>query len=228
MGRTHHSTMAPDKPIKEGYKVFAISDKGYLYNYAWYSPKQGLESRSKVKGLGDTSAIVFKLITNTLPPNSILFINNYFIELKLASKLKASRITIYKTIKPNRTNLPELLVEMKQRFTKDIPYGTLTAVVQDNILMIAWQNNNLILALTTAYGVREVNNTIIKKRKRLNRTSTNNRIVLPTFKEDENNVWQKDFDIPKIFFYYNRYMEEINRFNALVTTYSSHRAYNRT
>ena len=77
---------------------------------------------------------------------------------------------------------------MKQRFTKDIPYGTLTAVVQDNILMIAWQNNNLILALTTAYGVREVNNTIIKKRKRLNRTSTNNRIVLPTFKEDENNV----------------------------------------
>ena len=34
MGRTHHSTMAPDKPIKEGYKVFAISDKGYLYNYA--------------------------------------------------------------------------------------------------------------------------------------------------------------------------------------------------
>ncbi|KAF6240902.1 hypothetical protein HO173_000694 [Letharia columbiana] len=38
-GRTHHSTMAPGKPIKEGYKVFAIGDEGYLYNYAWYSPE---------------------------------------------------------------------------------------------------------------------------------------------------------------------------------------------
>ncbi|KAF6240901.1 hypothetical protein HO173_000693 [Letharia columbiana] len=143
--------------------------------------------------------MVFKLATDILPPDSILFMDNYFTEPKLASKLKALRIAVCGTMKPNRTDLPELLVEMKQRFAKDIPYGTLAAVVQDDILMVAWQDNNLVLALTTAYGVREVDDTITKKRKRPSRTSTNNRIVLPAFKEDGNDVWQKDFGVPKIF-----------------------------
>ena len=58
--RTHHSTIAPGKPIKERYKLFAIGDEGYLYNYSWYSPAQGLEGRSKVKNLGDTVSLGYK------------------------------------------------------------------------------------------------------------------------------------------------------------------------
>ena len=37
-GRTSYSIMAPGKLIKEGYKLFAIGDKGYIYSYLWYSP----------------------------------------------------------------------------------------------------------------------------------------------------------------------------------------------
>ena len=33
-GRTYYSIIASDKLIKKGYKLFIISDKGYLYNYA--------------------------------------------------------------------------------------------------------------------------------------------------------------------------------------------------
>ena len=80
---------------------------------------------------------MYKLATNILPPNSILFIDNYFTELKLAGNLKAKRITVYRTMKPNRPDLPELLVEMKKLFSKDIPYGVLTVVVQDDILFVA-------------------------------------------------------------------------------------------
>lgn len=47
-----------NKPIKEDYKIFAIGDEGYLYNYSWYSP---------VKNLGEIGAIVVKLATDTLP-----------------------------------------------------------------------------------------------------------------------------------------------------------------
>ena len=32
-GRTSHSIMASDKPIKKEYKLFIISDEGYIYNY---------------------------------------------------------------------------------------------------------------------------------------------------------------------------------------------------
>ena len=72
---------------------------------------------------------MYKLATNILPPNSILFIDNYFTELKLAGNLKAKRITVYRTIKPNRPDLLELLMKMKKLFLKDIPYGVLTIVV---------------------------------------------------------------------------------------------------
>lgn len=135
--RTHHSTMTPSKPIKEGYKLFAIDDEGYFYNYAWYSPEQDLESKPKIKDLGDTSAMIFKLVTETLPPDSILFMNNYFTEPKVVRKLMIVKITVCGTMKSNRTNLPKLLVEMKQQFAKNIPYGVLTAVIQNDVLIIA-------------------------------------------------------------------------------------------
>ena len=72
---------------------------------------------------------MFKLATNILPSGSILFIDNYFTEPGLAVALKAKGITVYGTIKPNRRDLPKLLVEIKQVFAKDIPYGVLAIVV---------------------------------------------------------------------------------------------------
>lgn len=71
-GRTSHSTMAPGKSIKEGYKLFVIGDEGYLYNYVWYSSMQGLEGRSKTKGLGETSVMVLKLGTDMVFKDSIV------------------------------------------------------------------------------------------------------------------------------------------------------------
>ena len=50
-------------------------------------------------------------------------------ESKLAIALKARGITIYKTIKYNRTNLLELLIEIKKIFIKNIFYGVLTIVI---------------------------------------------------------------------------------------------------
>ena len=100
-GRTHHSTIAPGKPIKEGYKLFAIGDEGYLYNYSWYSPAQGPEGRPKVKNLGDTSAMVLKLATDTLPPGTILFSDNYFTTLELAVALRERGIAICGTMQPS-------------------------------------------------------------------------------------------------------------------------------
>lgn len=187
-GRTSHSTMAPNKPIKEGYKLFAIGDEGYLYNYAWYPPVQGLEGRPKTKGLGETSAMVLKLATDTLPSDTILFMDNYFTCPELAVALRDRRIAVCGTMKPSRRDLPKLLVETKQKFAKDILYGVLAAMVQNGVLLVAWQDNNLVLGLTTAYGVREIDDSVSKKRKRPSKTSTNARVVLLAFKENGQDV----------------------------------------
>lgn len=68
---------------------------------------------------------------------------------------------------------------------------------------------------------------IPKKRKRPSKTSTNARVVLPAFKENDQLVWEKEFKVPKLFYYYNKHMGEIDRFNALVAAYTSQRACNR-
>ena len=80
--------------------------------------------------------MVFKIATDTLFSDSILFMNNYFIESKLARVLKVKGIAVYGIIKSNRTDLPELLVKMKKEFIKDILYGVLTVIIQNDILFV--------------------------------------------------------------------------------------------
>lgn len=171
--------------------------------------------------------MILKLATDTIPKDLILFINNYFTYIELAVTLKDRGITICGTIKPTRRDLPLLLIKMKQKYAKDIPYGVLAAVVQDDVLIVAWQDNNLVLRLTTAYSVREIQNSISKKRKRSSKTSTNVYVVLPAFKENGQDIWEKDFQVPRLFYYYNKHMGEVDRFNALVAAYISQRACNR-
>ena len=89
---------------------------------------QSLENRPKVKELRETSAIVVKLVTNILPSGTILFIDNYFTESKLTIALKAREITVYETMKYNRSDLSKLLIDMKKEFAKDILYKVLTIV----------------------------------------------------------------------------------------------------
>ena len=79
------------------------------------------------------------------------------------------------------------------------------------------------LGLTTAYGVKEVEDSISKKRKRPSKTSTNARVVLPAFKENDQDIFEKEFKVPKLFYHYNKHMGEV----SLVAAYSSQPACNR-
>lgn len=81
---------------------------------------------------------MYKLTTDTLSKNLILFINNYFIELKIITKLITLGIIICGTMKSNRIDLSELLMKMKQQFVKDIPYDVLAVMIQNDILIIVW------------------------------------------------------------------------------------------
>jgi Transposase IS4 len=49
-GRTHHKVKLPNKPIKEGYKVWVLGDAGYVYDWLWHSHMKGPED-IPLKGL---------------------------------------------------------------------------------------------------------------------------------------------------------------------------------
>ena len=99
------------------------------------------------------------------------------------------------------------------------PYGVLAAFGQNDVSLSG---------LTPAYGVREVDDSVSKKKgKRPSRTSTNARVVLPAFKENGNDDYEQEMKIPRLFCYYNEHKGEADRLNALVAAYTSQRACNR-
>ena len=57
--------------------------------------------------------MIIKLIINILPSDIILFINNYFNNLKLIMILKVKGIAMCEIMKSNRKDLSNLLVKMK-------------------------------------------------------------------------------------------------------------------
>jgi hypothetical protein len=67
-GHTRHTIKAPHKPIKQGYKIWALGDHGYIYNWLWYSKAKGTEATRPTGGLAETQSLVINLAKSL--PNS--------------------------------------------------------------------------------------------------------------------------------------------------------------
>ena len=46
-GRSQHTFKAPNKPIKEGYKIFALCEAGYTYYFMWSSKTKSYSELQK-------------------------------------------------------------------------------------------------------------------------------------------------------------------------------------
>ncbi|KAL1993893.1 hypothetical protein VTN49DRAFT_2562 [Thermomyces lanuginosus] len=62
-GRTTHSYRMPHEPIKQGYKIFALAERGYVFAIAWTSRLWGIMELFKYPGLSPTASMVINLIT---------------------------------------------------------------------------------------------------------------------------------------------------------------------
>jgi hypothetical protein len=65
-GRSKHTFKTPDKPIKEGYKIFALCEAGYTYNFMWSSKTDSYGELEKLPELSPTESMVHQL-TKKLP-----------------------------------------------------------------------------------------------------------------------------------------------------------------
>ena len=84
-GRTQHTTKVKNKPIPQGYKVFALCCEGYLYDWIYWSTTAKMGDVSPVPGFCDTSSIVIRL-AKSLPYNRypfIIFMDNFFSSVDL-------------------------------------------------------------------------------------------------------------------------------------------------
>jgi len=122
------------------------------------------------------------------------------------------------TTRPHQ-DFPLGLKELKERFSTKLAWNTLLAKVVNDTLCIAWQDNNIVLALSNAHAVHRLENFRDKVRKRPGKTSRNGQIVRQVFGEEP----IKSLQIPSIIDDYNQFMGGVDLANQFRESYETHK-----
>ena len=94
------------------------------------------------------------------------------------------------------------------------------AEVVDDTLYLAWQDNNIVLSLSTIHTIHTANDFITRLRKRPAKTSTSARIVRCIFGDDAT----KALEIPVFIDDYNHQMGGVDIANQLRESFETHKA----
>ena len=100
-------------------------------------------------------------------------------------------------------------MEIKNRFSTKLDWNTLLAKLVDDILCLAWQDNNIVFAISSIYIVDIVKDFIKKLRKRPTKTLTNARIARKAFGSEHT----KKLEIPLFIDDYNYYIRGVDLAN---------------
>ena len=102
LGHTRHTIKAPHKPIKQGYKIWAVGDLGYIFNWLWYSKTlgtEGLGKKSCRNTMADTQTLVMSLAKSLPNPAQgyTLYLDNLFTNGPLTKALRRLGIGVMGT-----------------------------------------------------------------------------------------------------------------------------------
>ena len=147
-----------NKPIKQGYKIFALAANRYVWHFQLSSRQHGIAELEKVHELTPTRSMVLQM-ARLLPkfPNShfVIYIDNYFTSIPLFSILWKENIGAAGTTRPSGIDFPALLIVLRQKWSIKLDWGTTFADEVDGVLCIGWQDNNFVLGLSTVHTVYE-------------------------------------------------------------------------
>ena len=127
----------PNKPIKQGYKIYGLADHGYVYSFKWSSKLYGLKEITIIEELTNTGSLVHALV-DTLPRNSLtIYMDNYFTSVPLFNSLRSNYFSAVGTTRPHDKFPPELAQLKKDNLASKLEWNTLFAKVVDNTLCFA-------------------------------------------------------------------------------------------
>jgi hypothetical protein len=126
----------PNKPIKQGYKIYGIANYGYLYNFLWSSREKGLQDVPHRPGLTKTACLVRELALSLPRRRLAIYIDNYFTFVPLLTELQACQFGAMGTTRPHK-ELPAGFKVLKTQFTIKLEWNILFARVVDGTLCLA-------------------------------------------------------------------------------------------
>jgi len=133
--------------------------------------------------LTNTGSLVRNLVLSLPRRYLTIYLDNYFTSIPLFSELRACNFGVVGTIRPYK-EFPKELTEIKNRFALKLEWNTLLVIVVQDVLYLAWQDNNIVLGLSNIHMVDKAEDFREKARKRPAKTSTNGRIVRKVFGDD--------------------------------------------
>jgi hypothetical protein len=136
--------------------------------------------------------------------------DNYFNLVALFNHLYNRQYGACGTARPI-SSLPPLLQELREH-AKDLPWGTLYALPVLNVLCLAWQDNNIVLGLSTLHSADSF---VPCKRRRPGKTSTNRAIARRAFGKEVT----KELEIPIFINDYNHYINGVDLVNQYRSFY---------
>jgi hypothetical protein len=130
-----------NKPIKQGYKIFALASNGYVWHFQLSLRQHGIAELHKVDELTPTGSIVLQM-ARLLPKFSnshfVIYIDNYFTLIPLFSMLRKENIGAARTTRPLGTDFPTLLIVLRKNWSKKLDWGTTIADIVNDVLCIGW------------------------------------------------------------------------------------------
>jgi hypothetical protein len=112
-GWSYDTCKMPNKPIKQGYKIFALADSSYVWHFQLSSREHGIGELEKVDELTPTGSMVLQM-ARLLPkfPNAyyVLYLDNYFTSIPLFSVLRKENFGAAGTTRASGIDFPALLI----------------------------------------------------------------------------------------------------------------------
>jgi len=161
-GRSSHTVMIHSKPILQGYKILALCERGYTYSFIFTSRLDKFSNLNRTLYNGPsrlnllpTSHAVFQLVS-ALPYHTyrfILYSDNYFSNIPLFKALREYSIAACGTTRPTSASYPQLFKIDKR--TRCLPWNTLSAIKHSDVLVVLWQDKNLVRFLLHIIPARQ-------------------------------------------------------------------------
>lgn len=161
-GRTCDKVTIPGKPIPTGFKLFALGDSGYIYNWECTKPglAEGLVTAKKNVSisipnsaqttlLNPTQSVVIRLVEclKIYVQKGLsfhLFLDNLFVCWKSAIALKERGIAVTGTARKSATGYPPRLLQLK-RLNRGLIWGALQASIVEGVCCWLWQDANAVM-----------------------------------------------------------------------------------
>lgn len=193
-GRSTMKQFMPLKPIKRGFKVWALADSsnGYLINFDVYTGKKS--SNQTEFGLGEN--VVLDLTQNLKHKSCCLYFDNFFTSIPLIDKLHKNDLFACGTFRVNKKMYPKDIMKKD----KDFKMGDTDFAQSDDVSISRWKDRGK-KPVTVVSNMHNASATeiVLRTNSRGQRTP----ILCPSSIAD-----------------YNRYMGAVDRFDQYMSAYS--------